>query len=67
MSDYQEHENIKYGINKADLRELDKLSLGEIHKYWCKRSFRSKLENIYDLKIFNDINFIHDNKVNNIY
>ena len=36
------------------------------HKEWRKRELGSKLENIYDVKSLNDMNNIHDNKVNNI-
>ena len=37
------------------------------HKGGCKRAFERKLENVYGMKLLNDINCIHDNKVNNMY
>ena len=46
--------------------ELEKFSLDDIHKYLHKREFERDLKNIYGVKSFNDMNCIHDNKVNNI-
>ena len=46
--------------------ELDKLSLYNSHKEWCKHTYERKPENIYDMNILNDMNCIHDNKVHNI-
>ena len=65
-SGYQEHENIKYGSNKPGIYELDKLSLDYSNKEWSKRVFERNLENIYNTKFLNDMNFIHDNTINNI-
>ena len=44
----------------------NKLSLYDSHKEWSKCAFGIELNNIYDIKILNDMNRIHDNKLNNI-
>ena len=64
--DYQEHENIEYIIDETSLYDIDKLSLGGSHKEWRKRESVRELEIIYDMKRLNYMNFIHDNKINNI-
>ena len=64
MRYYQEHENIEVGINKTDMYELDKLILDKSYKEWCKCAFGRKTKNIHDMKIFNYMNRIHDNKIN---
>ena len=47
--------------------ELDKSSLDDFHKEWCNREFESELKNIYNMKILNDMNHIHNKEGNNIY
>ena len=46
--------------------KIDKLSPDNSHKEWRKYAFEIKLEIIYDMKSFNDMNYIHDNKANNV-
>ena len=65
--EYQEHKNIKIEIDEKDLYELDKFIFDEIHLEWHKCTFEIELKNIYNMNIFNDINIVHDNEVNNIY
>ena len=42
------------------------MSLDDSNKDWRKHVFESKLENISDMIILNDMNPMYDNKVNNI-
>ena len=65
-NDYQEHDNIENEIDEKELYGLDKFGLDESHKESGKSAFGTKPEIIYDMKILNDINHIHDNKVNSI-
>ena len=44
--------------------EIDKLGLVDSHKELRKCVFESKLKNMYDINSLNDMNNIHDNKVN---
>ena len=53
-------------LTKKDLYEFDILSPDESYKGWRKRAFESKTEYIYDIKILNTMNRIHDKEVNNI-
>ena len=46
--------------------ELDKMILDYSHKEWPRPEFESELKNIYDINILNDMNFINENKVNDI-
>ena len=45
---------------------LDELSLDDIHEEWRKSVFGSEYKYKYDVNSLNDMNHIHDNKVNNI-
>ena len=56
------HENINFEVNKNKLYKLDEISPDD--KYWCRRSFESKIENICDIKWQNGMTFIHTNEVN---
>ena len=51
---------------ETEMYELDKLSHGDSQKEWHKCAFEIKLENIYVMKSWNDMNRINDNKVNNM-
>ena len=42
------------------------MSLDDSQKDLPKLAIERKLENIHDMKSFNDMNIIHDKKVNNI-
>ena len=53
-----EYENTKIEIYKKYLYELDKLSLDEKEQH--KRVFERNLKYIYDMKILNSMNCIHD-------
>ena len=53
-------------MDKTDLYKLDKFGLDVSNKEWRKNAFGSELDNIYDMKILNGMNYIHDNKVNHI-
>ena len=57
-----EYENTDSEIDEKDLHEIDKLSLDDSNKEWCKCEFESKLKDIYDMRRLNDMNCIHDNK-----
>ena len=59
------HKNIDYEVYEDDLYELDKKSLDE--KECLKRVFEIYIYNVYDKKIPNGMNGIHENKVNKIY
>ena len=43
------------------------MSLDDIHKDWGKRAFESESEHIYEVNGLNDMNWINDEGVNNIY
>ena len=62
----KKYDNRKSEINKKELYELDKLSLDYNHKERYMHLFEIELENIYDKKSSNDMNFIYDNKIYNI-
>ena len=62
----KEYENTNSEIDEKDLYELYKLSLDDSNKEWHNSEFEGKLETICDMKILNDMNHLHDNKVNNI-
>ena len=62
--EYETHENIDDEVNEYDMYKLDKLSPDE--KKLHKPAFESKLKIIYDMKRLNNMNHIHDNKVNKI-
>ena len=62
--EYKDHNNNNSEINKEDMYGL---ILDDSHTEWLKYAFKRKLEDIYDMKILNDMNYIHDNKVNDIY
>ena len=42
------------------------MSLDDSYKEGRKNAFERKIENVYDMKISNDMKFTHDNKVNKI-
>ena len=53
-------------LYRRQLYDLDKLSFGGSHKEWRKCESVRELKIIYDMKILNYMNCIHDNKINNI-
>ena len=57
-------EKINDEVDEDEIYELDKISLNE--NKWRDFAFDSEPNFIYDTKIMNDLNHIHDNKVNNI-
>ena len=62
----QEYKNINSEIDEKEMYELDKFSINDSHKELYNHVFEIKLETFYHMKSFNDMNHIHDNKVNNI-
>ena len=53
-------------VDEKEPRGLDKSSLDDNQKQLRKCEFGRKIENISDMKSFNDMDFIHNNEVNNI-
>ena len=47
------------------MHEIDKSSHYDSHKECRNRDFESRLKNTYGMKSLNDMNRIHNNKVNN--
>ena len=41
------------------------MGLDDNYKEWHKHAFESKIENVYDIKMLNDMNSIHDSELNN--
>ena len=65
-AEYEAHENVDYEIDENDLYHIDNTSLDENKEKieWRKRAFEKKLENIYEIEIYNGMTCIHRNKVN---
>ena len=61
-----EYEKTNSEIDKKYFYELDKFILYGSHKEWRKGAFEINLENIYDMKILNDMNCIHYSKVKSL-
>ena len=60
------YDNNGIEINEKELYYMDIFILYDNYKEWRKRAFESKPKIVYDMKILNEINNIHDNEVNNI-
>ena len=45
-----------FEINEKELYKIDKLSLDKNYKEWRTYEFERKLENIHDMKRFNNMN-----------